>query len=84
MHGELRLKIVNAKQAELVHRYKNIKTKLLKSNAAIFVQQGLQVWHLFSDLCICWCIFGNITHVFIVTWTFCYKNHEHYSYVLIQ
>jgi hypothetical protein len=35
MHGELRLKIVNAKQAELVHRYKNIKTKLLKSNAAI-------------------------------------------------
>jgi hypothetical protein len=36
MHGELRLKIVNAKQAELVHRYKNIKIKLLKSNAAIW------------------------------------------------
>jgi hypothetical protein len=36
MHGELRLKFVNAKQAKLVHQYRNIKMKLLKSNAAIW------------------------------------------------
>jgi hypothetical protein len=36
MHGELIFKFVNAKQAKLVHQYRNIKKKLLKSNAAIW------------------------------------------------
>jgi hypothetical protein len=42
-HGELRLKIVNAKQAELVHRYKNIQDKVTEIKCGNLVQQVLQV-----------------------------------------
>jgi hypothetical protein len=36
MHGQQNIKFCNAKQATQVYRYKNIKTKLYKNNAAIW------------------------------------------------
>jgi hypothetical protein len=35
MHGQQNIKICNAEQAKHLYRYKNIKTKLHKCNAAI-------------------------------------------------
>ena len=36
MHGQQNIKICNAEQAKHLYRYKNIKTKLYKCNAAIW------------------------------------------------
>jgi hypothetical protein len=36
MHGSMNIKFVNAKQAIEIHAYKNTKTKLYKTNAAIW------------------------------------------------
>ena len=36
MHGQQNIKFCNAKQAQQIYKYKNIKTKLYKNNAAIW------------------------------------------------
>jgi hypothetical protein len=38
MHGVNNTKFINAKQAEDIHQYKNLKLKLHKANAAVLVQ----------------------------------------------
>ena len=40
MHGQQNIKICNAKQAKHLYRYKNIKTKLYKCNAAIWYNKN--------------------------------------------
>ena len=36
MHGQKNIKLCNAEQAKRVYKYKNIKLKLYKNNAAIW------------------------------------------------
>jgi len=39
MHGPQNIKFCNAKQAKQIYKYKNIKTKLYKNNAAIWCKK---------------------------------------------
>ena len=39
MHGSMNIKFINAKQATDVHAYNNIKRKLYKTNAAIWLNK---------------------------------------------
>ena len=43
MHGQQNIKICNAEQAKHLYRYKNIKTKLYKRNAAIWYNKTCRV-----------------------------------------
>jgi hypothetical protein len=44
MHGQPSVKFCNAQQATRVYRYKNIKTKLFKNNAAIWYNIKLVIY----------------------------------------
>jgi hypothetical protein len=46
MHGEIRIKFVDAKQAKCIHNYRNIKKKLQRSNASIWFNKVRRSEHL--------------------------------------
>jgi len=46
MHGQQNIKICNAEQAKHLYRYKNIKTKLYKCNAAIWYNKTRRIKHV--------------------------------------
>ena len=46
MHGQQNIKICNAEQAKHLYRYKNIKTKLYKCNAAIWYNKTCRMKHV--------------------------------------
>jgi len=46
MHGQQTIKICNAEQAKHLYRYKNIKTKLYKRNAAIWYNKTCRIKHV--------------------------------------
>jgi hypothetical protein len=46
MHGQPNIKFGTAQQAEQIHRYKNIKTKVYKTNAAIWYNKTCRLKHL--------------------------------------
>jgi len=46
MHGQQNVNICDAKQAKQVHQYKNTKTKLYKSNAAIWYDKNCRIKQL--------------------------------------
>ena len=46
MHGQQNIKICNAEQAKHLYRYKNIKTKLYKCNAAIWYNKTCRIKHV--------------------------------------
>jgi hypothetical protein len=40
------MKVINAQQASIIHRYKNTKVKLLKDNAAMWFNEMCGLQHL--------------------------------------
>jgi hypothetical protein len=46
MHDEIRIKFINAKQAKCIRNYRNIKKKLLRSNASIWFNKVCKAEHL--------------------------------------
>jgi hypothetical protein len=46
MHGDIKIKFVDAKQAKCIHNYKNIKKKLQRSNASIWFNKVCRSEHL--------------------------------------
>jgi hypothetical protein len=46
MHGEYNVKFINAQQAKSVYHYRNIKEKLLKTNASIWFNKICKIEQL--------------------------------------
>jgi len=46
MHGQQNINICNAEQAKHLYRYKNIKTKLYKCNAAVWYNKTCRIKHV--------------------------------------
>jgi hypothetical protein len=72
MHGQHNIKFSNAQQAKQIHRYKNIKLKLYKTNAAIWYNKTCRHKQLTPNY-ISIKINGSIKLVFIIR-----RNHTIY------